>query len=350
VTDMERIDKSEGNLYNASFSHIYVEERAAEEKLTKKILGRFPNAEIIWISHYKDVFNRSNQNGKQEKRVKSLILAKNEGKRIFPGAAVCQSFGEEHFYYAAPAMNCVFDCDYCFLKGMYRSGYIVLFTNMEDYFADINEIGKEHPLYISIAYETDLCAMEEWTEYVGKWTRFTRESPFLTIEIRTKAGLTEAFFERLGKCEENKRIIFSFTISPDSVISRMENGTAKLSARINGACLAAKYGFGVRLCFDPVMYIPEWEADYMVAVEKCFETLSPADIKDVSIGTFRVSADYLKNLRQTECYSEAVQFPFTVTKGVYHYPENIEHRMLETVRREILKYVSKEQIFEWESR
>mgnify|MGYP006970641936 FL=1 len=29
-------------------------------------------------------------------------------------------------------MNCIYDCSYCYLKGMYPSGHMVLFVNIED--------------------------------------------------------------------------------------------------------------------------------------------------------------------------------------------------------------------------
>lgn len=42
--------------YNPPFSHIYVEREVAEDPETKRILTQFPQAEVIDIDHYKDVF------------------------------------------------------------------------------------------------------------------------------------------------------------------------------------------------------------------------------------------------------------------------------------------------------
>lgn len=47
--------------YNPPFSHIYVEREVAEDPETKRILTQFPQAEVIDIDHYKDVFCRSRQ-------------------------------------------------------------------------------------------------------------------------------------------------------------------------------------------------------------------------------------------------------------------------------------------------
>ena len=49
------------NGYNSAFSHIYVEERILSHPRTQKILAHFPNAQVISIGHYKDVFCRRGQ-------------------------------------------------------------------------------------------------------------------------------------------------------------------------------------------------------------------------------------------------------------------------------------------------
>ena len=51
---------------------------------------------------------------------------------FYEGAPVCQDFGNTNFYYCSTMMNCIYDCSYCYLKGMYPSGHMVLFVNIED--------------------------------------------------------------------------------------------------------------------------------------------------------------------------------------------------------------------------
>ena len=61
--------------YNHAFSHIYVERGVRDHARTKQILSRFPEAQIIEITHYKDVFNRRGQQYEAQHRSQSLILA-----------------------------------------------------------------------------------------------------------------------------------------------------------------------------------------------------------------------------------------------------------------------------------
>ena len=104
--------------FNPFFSHIYIEADIKDHPRTKKILAQFPAATVVEISHYKDVFCRSKQNGALQHRSQNLILAARQGKLLYEGAPVCQSFGNQYFYYTSCAMNCIYDCEYCYLKGM----------------------------------------------------------------------------------------------------------------------------------------------------------------------------------------------------------------------------------------
>ena len=115
----------ENDYYNPFFSHIYVEKAVCGHPRTERILKRFPDARVIVIDHYKDVFCRRGQDFILQQRSQKLILAANRGKLLYKGAAVCQSFGNENFYYTSCMMNCVYDCEYCYLKGMYPSGNMV---------------------------------------------------------------------------------------------------------------------------------------------------------------------------------------------------------------------------------
>ena len=196
------------------FSHIYVEDDAFNYPLSKEILGRLKDSHIIRIKHYKDIFNRAGQDFLLQKQSRSLILSVNRNEKIYPGARVCQSFGNDNFYYTSNIMNCVFDCEYCYLQGMYPSGNIVIFVNYDDYFTEIEKILAKHDMYICISYDTDLLAMENLTGFVGKWIRFTLSHPSLKIEIRTKSAFDTSCFP---KCD---RVIFAWTLSPEYIIER----------------------------------------------------------------------------------------------------------------------------------
>lgn len=328
--------------YNSFCSHIYVETKALAYPRTKRILSRFPDAEIIEIGHYKDVFCRRGQNLSLQHQAQSLILAVKTGTLVYPGAPVCQSFGNDHFYYASCVMNCIYNCEYCYLKGMYPSAMLVAFVNLEDIFDEIRALLSRHSVYLCVSYDTDLAALDSVTGYMGEWIRFAEEQKGLKIEIRTKCA--NLLFENFKPME---RVIFAFTLSPQAVIDACEHGTPSLVRRISCAAEAVKRGFAVRLCFDPMIYCPDWKLHYESMIRSVFAELDGGKLLDVSVGTFRVSQDYLKIMRKNEPFSAVVQFPYQNENGIYQYPNALEEEMEGFLTELLKKELPSGNIFLW---
>lgn len=359
--------------YLPFFSTLYIEEELWEQRsllIPKQLQLRINTAKedlrtpitVIPIRHYKDVFNRSRQNFAIQKQTPSLILANNHGTLLYPGAPVCQSFGNRHFYYASNLMNCIYHCDYCYLQGMYPSGHIVAFLNLENYFEEVSEILKKHPVYLCISYDTDLLALEPLFHFTERWVRFAKHHPDLTLEIRTKSGNPELFSVLRHAWDEEtadtphqlpERLIFAWTVSPEHISLATEHGAAPLSSRLK-ALKAAKYaGFSVRLCFDPMIYCSGWQEAYRKLVWQIFEQftpkLLPEELLDASIGVFRISTEYLKAMRKKRPDSPIVQFPYESEHGVSHYG-NLSKKMVQYLYQLLLPYLPPERIFVWDGK
>lgn len=50
-----------------------------------------------------------------------------------------------------------------------------------------------------------------------------------------------------------------------------------------------------------------------------FHTIHSEEGKEVSLGVFRISKDYLKNMRRQRKGSILTLYPYETEKGVYHY-------------------------------
>ncbi len=333
------------NLYQPFFSTIY-----AEKEVWNDTLKETASFTPIIIDHYKDIFNRSHQDFAAQKQAPSLILAKKTGTLIYKGAPVCQSFGKEHFYYTSCMMNCIYHCDYCYLQGMYPSGHVVVFVNLEDYFKELEALLKEHPVYLCISYDTDLLALEQKFSFVSRWLAFASNHPDLTLEIRTKSGNAAVFDSLaalyLGKEQLQKQIIFAWTVSPEHLCRRVEHGAASLALRLKALQAAKQAGFSVRLCFDPMIVHGGWEKEYSTLVDTVFSTISADDLYDVSIGVFRISTDYLKNMRKKRPDSAIVQYPYITENGVSHYG-TLSEKMVHYLQNLLLPYLPAEKIFLW---
>ena len=321
------------------FTHVYVEERAEEYPLTQKILAKLNGADVIKIRHYKDVFDRKRQNAPLQKEHQALIIAVRDGSRIFKGAPVCQSMGQKNFYYASSMMNCPFDCEYCYLKGMYPSSNMVVFVNLEDYRKDVEEKLKEGPVYVCASYDTDLLALNGLTGHADFWKDMARTHDDLLVELRTKAAVDVT--------DNISNVIYAFTLSPVEVVERYERHTASVDARISAASRAVENGAKVRLCFDPVIRIPEWKDAYKKLIDDAASGIGFGRLTDVSVGTFRISADYLTRMRKAYPDSEIAWYPYFIKDGVAQYEPGLDKDMQEYVCGLIGEYTGREKIFTW---
>lgn len=330
--------------YKPAFSHIYIEEKALQHSRAEQVLQKFPQAQQIIISHYKDVFCRSRQQFGLQKKSPKLILAKQENTCIYEGAKPCQSFGHTHFYYASGVMNCLYDCEYCYLQGMYPSANLVVFVNLEDTFRQVEELLRKHPLYLCISYDTDLLALESMLGYVGQWIAFAKAHGNLTIEIRTKS----ANYAKIADLMPSDNVILAWTLSPQAIAKRYEHGTATLKARLDNAAMAAKDGWNVRLCFDPVLWQKDWRVSYEQLIAETFQTISPSGVLDCSVGQFRAAKDALKRMRKNRQDSALLHYPYQLQDGIYQYDRACAEEMMEQIKRWIEKYLPPEKIFLWQ--
>ena len=328
--------------YAPAFSVVYVEEAAMEHPRTKAILSRLPRAEVIPCRNYREIFARPRQAPTRQKQSQALILAVSADAAIYDGAPVCQDFGNRHFYYTSCVMNCIFDCEYCYLQGMYPCGHIVVFVNLEDTFAALDAVLAEHEAYVCISYDTDLLALEPLLATTADWMHFAASRPGLTLELRTKC----AAVPMLRALPALDNVILALTLSPESVIRAYEHHTPSLAARLAFASEALALGWPVRLCFDPMLAVPDAESVYRTMFETVADTLPMSQIRDASVGVFRISGEYLRLMRRRRPCA-VTYYPYVLTDNVCGYPEEIASRLLTVAREYLLQYFPEDRLFFW---
>lgn len=342
--------------YYKLFSHIYVEEQAAAYPAAQALLSHFPAAQVIPIRHYMDAFSPHRQEFRFQKRSRKLILAVRQEPFVYEGAPVCQDFGNQHFYYTSCGMNCIYDCEYCYLQGMYPSANLVLFVNLPDFFAHVEALLAQFPVYLCISYDTDLLALEGLTGFVSQFIRFTAAHPDLTVECRTKSAAFGTLQRSLSGTAVPERFILAWTLSPDAVSRRYEHGAPSLTARLLAIGQALRAGCRVRLCFDPILRFPGFQALYQELFATVaqflrglpFDPVANGQIADVSAGPFRISKEYLSRMRKAAPDSPCVQYPFDTQNGICSYGTVREREMMDFVRAELSRIVPQDRIFLWQ--
>ncbi|KNY29947.1 SPL family radical SAM protein [Pseudobacteroides cellulosolvens] len=322
------------------FNSIYIEENAFEFPITREILKNHSSTPIIKIRNYKDVFNRPKQNFSIQKHNQSLILAVKKDNFLYKGPEVCQNFGHTNFCYTSFLLNCVFDCEYCYLQGMYPSANLVAFVNTEQYKQAIKDAASNKPIYLAASYDTDLIAFHNAIPYMEYFYDFFKANTDITVEIRTKSG-NESFYRNYPPTEN---VIIGFTLSPEGIIKKFEKHTPSLDIRLKAIRTAISEGYKIRICLDPIFINPGTDALYEPFFQYIFDKIHSDDILDVGYGFFRMSHDFFKRIEKQNNswlfaqdyshYNDVVSYPLETQ-------EEIKSKHIDILS----KYIKKERIF-----
>ncbi len=281
------------------FSHIYAERRALDYPLAQEIIRRLDGAILVPVDNYKSVFNRRRQNPRVQERSKKLILAVKRPPFLYDLSLNCQTFGFPRSCCTTPMVNCLYDCDYCYLRGKTDTANIVLFVNVEDFFQATSEplLGwsrGHEPLQVNLSYDTDLLAFEKWSGLCARWIEHTRSTPGLVAELRTKS----AAYRRIRHLSPSERFVLAWSLSPDALARRFDRNAPTLAKRLKAARQAAEGGWPLRLCFDPVLPVDNWRALYAELFEQVFRSIDGEAVQAVGAGLFRMGGSYFGKLRK----------------------------------------------------
>lgn len=334
--------------FQSKFSHIYIEKQVEKLPLSKLILSKFNHSNIIKIDHYKDIFNRVRQDFQIQKQAMNLILARKTEPLLYPASDMVQDYKNPNSFYNTPILNCLYNCEYCFLQGMYPSGNLVVFTNELDFYSSIDQKlsrleDSNKPMIVSISYNTDLLAMENLFPLVSRWIDFARTRKNLIIEIRTKS----AFFYSIKDMKPSKNIILSWTLSPEEICKEYEIGAPPLLKRLNAVSDALNKGWRVRLCLDPILLVENWETIYNQFIDDVFSQIKTEKLRDVTIGVFRMNKDYFNRIRKRESKSVLYYSDYTIEKGTVTLEKNERKEALNRIESKISHYLPKDKILKW---
>lgn len=295
------------------FSAIYIEKEIRKHPRVREILSRFRELPVIECERYGEVFNRNGQNFRIQKKLPALILAKKYGKFVLPTPEGYGFDGEESFYFSH-MLNCIYDCRYCFLQGMYRSSNTVLFVNYEDFYEQIEEhISNANGSgnYYS-GYDCDSLAMEPVSHFCQFFLPLFRDYPNAAMEIRTKSTQIRGLLEQ--KALPN--VITAMSFSSEQASLRWEHKVPSTAKRLEALVKLQKKGWPIALRFEPIVFTEFVLDEYSALFEKVFSALDIPKIHSVSIGEFRMPVDFHKTI--TKLYPDEALYaqPVEVRDGL----------------------------------
>ena len=275
------------------FSAIYVEKEIKEHPRTLEILGRFPSLPVIDCDRYGEVFNRNAQNFRIQKQLPALILARKYGNLVLP-TPEGYGFEGQGSYYFSHMMNCIYDCRYCFLQGMYRSSNTVLFVNYEDFYSDLERyiINTNNAGNYYSGYDCDSLALEPISHFCQFFLPLFRKHPNAMLEIRTKSTQVRGLLE----VQALENVIVAMSFASEAATARWEHKVPSLKKRLEALVKLQNNGWPIALRFEPIIYTDTVIEEYESLFKWVFSSLNAAKIHSVSLGEFRMPTEFYKNI------------------------------------------------------
>ena len=326
---------------------IYFEDSIAQHPRTKEFFKRFPQATQIPCSNYKEVFNPSGQSFRIQKKNPALILAEKKGNFALPIPETYGIGGKRNFYFSH-LLNCLYDCRYCFLQGMYPSAHYVLFVNYEDFLDDLEAKTKEdsnQPSWFFSGYDCDSLALDGVSHFVKSFLPFFQKNHSAYLELRTKSVNIKPLLESTPI----DNVITAFSFTPQEISSQLEHGVPSVKSRIQSMKKLTDQGWQVGLRIDPLIDCEDFTERYQRLFKDIFSHIPHDKIHSVSFGTFRMPTTFFKKIEKL--YPEEKLFAGRLENrsGTLAYRQEIEKERKGTCLKLLLTHIDRDKLFNCET-
>ena len=323
---------------------VFVESEIMGHPIAKRVLSCLPKADLFEINRYQELFNKRQQNFRLQKEKPALILAKKHDNFVLPAPSGFGLDSQKNFYFSH-MYNCIYDCRYCFLQGMYSSANYLLFVNFEDFFTSISETihnNADSSLTFFSGYDCDSLAFEKITNFAQHTLSFFKKHPEVEFELRTKSVNIETLLglKPLSNC------VVAFSLSPAKVADALDKKAPRINKRIRALQKLAKSGWLVGLRLDPLIYCDNWKGLYSELIEEIMTDLEIMNLHSVSFGPLRYPKKMYKTIEALYPEEKLFAFPLQTTGTLVSYGPEIENEMANYIQEELKKYLEADRIFQ----
>ncbi|SJM92692.1 putative DNA repair photolyase [Crenothrix polyspora] len=322
---------------------LYIEEAIVQHPRVLEVIARFPQASIIHCGRYSEVFNPKAQNFRLQKQQPALILAEKYKHFALPIPEV-YGIGASKNYYFSHMLNCLYDCRYCFLQGMFQSAHYVLFVNYEDFQQEIRQLcqaNSTEAVHFFSGYDCDSLALEPVTGFAEQFLPFFEQIPNAWLELRTKSTQVRSLLSR----QPLPRCIVAFSLSPDDIAQKLEHKAPSLQRRLDAMERLQQHGWLLGLRFDPVVYQSNYQQQYRELFKQVFAVLDVNRIHSVSLGVFRLPEKYFKKIHKLYPEEKLFSGPLARQQNQVSYEKTLEQDMLQFCTEQLLNYIPHDKFF-----
>ena len=279
---------------------VWLEKRIEKLETTQDILNNLNSVPVKQIDSINEIV--SSQIKPVDRKI--LVLAKQEGE-FFKPCPGTQKYVCCNYYFLNLATNCDVGCTYCILQGYLNNPYMTVYVNLEDMFAELENLLTSNPdqlFRIGTGELTDSLTLDHITNYSKKLIPFFTQFSNTILELKTKTTQINNLLE----FSPPNKIIVSWSLNPDELIMSEEKNAPSLQERLEAAQKCSERGYLIGFHFDPMIYYKNWKNGYCSVVKEIFKYISPEKIVWISLGALRYPAEMDKIVRERHPDSEIV--------------------------------------------
>ena len=287
------------------FSQILIEKSVIDSPRAQSIIKKFPQSEMISIDRWEQVFGSTFRPYLQKRQTPRLIVGQKRGRLVKPAPAA-YGVAEGLHYYFVHSYNCIYECEYCYLQGYFKSPDIVVFLNHQEIIDEMQSTLAQHPgqkVWFHAGEFSDSLALSSLTGELDEFWPFFRMNPNANLELRTKS----VNLQSLVKLEPLPNVVVSFSMAPAWQIDSLEHKTARYGQRLKAIQKLHQLGFHIGLHFDPIVYRPPFKEDYEKLIQDLAKVFDLSHVAYVSAGVVRFTKDVYQSVTR-------------------HYPDSLIHK------------------------
>ena len=323
---------------------IYIENQVKNHFRTKKILSKLnKNVDVIYCDHYGEIFNIKSQNFRVQKNKPALILAKKDGKKLHE---IPKNFGigGDKNYYFSHMLNCIYDCEYCFLQGKHMSAHYLLFINYEDFFLEIKKklkINNSQKNYFFSGYDCDSLALDGITGFVDYFLPIFKKNKNAVLEIRTKS----IQINKILKYKSFNNCVIAFSFTPENISKLVEHKVPSVKKRIDAMKKLVEKGWKIGLRFDPIVPACNFGKIYEELFKKIANSIPEKNIHSISFGMMRFPKKMFKKIINENNDTKINNLSFENRNGIYTYSKVNEKKFENIIIGKLNKHLKNVPVF-----
>ena len=186
----------------------------------------------------------------------------------------------------SPATGCGMYCRYCVLQAYFEEQGQVVYTNFSDLINEVQQKVSQWKgvLRLGTGEFGDSLFLDPQYGFSVKVTDLLDKYPNVLTEFKTKS----THIQQLKNIKKPHKSVIGFSLNTSAMIAVLEKNTAILEERLKAAAACVAMGFNVSFHFDPMVWYPQWEADYRHVVGLIYTSIKKKEsIAWISMGGFR---------------------------------------------------------------